>query len=263
MTFQPIVPLTGFAGFAFLQRTLEAQQDAFDQSSVVQRDTDYFLEKIETIDSAEDLINDRRLLSVALGAFDLTDDINNKFFLQKILEEGIIDPDALANKLADTRYQEFAKAFGFGDFDTPNTKLSTFGADIVNRYQTVQFEVAIGTQNDDFRLALNATRSLSDIATDDLSLDGKWFTIMGNAPLRNVFETAFGLPSSFSQLDLDKQVETFKDKANSRFGSNDPEIFADTVVREDLVRLFLLQSEVAALNTQQSSRNIALQLLQA
>jgi len=263
MTFQPIIPLTGYAGFAFLQRTLNTQQIAYNSSASIQQDTDYFLENIGNIDSAEDLINDRRLLTVALGAFDLSDDINNKYFLQKILEEGTLDTDSLANKLADTRYQEFAREFGFGDFSVPNTKLSSFGSEIVERYQTIQFEVAVGQQNDDFRLAMNAVRNLNEIASDDLSIDGKWFSIMGNAPLRSVFETAFGLPTSFSQLDLDQQVSTFKEKAENRFGSEDPSIFAQDSSRDEVVKLFLLQSELNSFSALQSSKTIALQLLQS
>jgi len=103
---------------------------------------------------------------VALGAFGLSDDINNKFFLQKVLEDGTLDPDALSNKLSDNRYQEFTKAFGFGDFDVPNTKISSFGQEMVDRYQTIQFEVAVGQQNDNFRLALNTIRELGEIAND-------------------------------------------------------------------------------------------------
>jgi len=99
MTFQPVVPLSGYAGFAFLERTLETQQQAFNSSASIQRDTEYFLENIEKVETAEALVNDRRLFTVALGAFGLSDDINNKFFLQKVLEDGTLDPDALSNKL--------------------------------------------------------------------------------------------------------------------------------------------------------------------
>lgn len=67
MTFQPVIPYGGMAGWAFLQRTQSAQQEAFDDNPVIQRDTEYFLKNIGKISTAEDLVNDRRLLSVALG----------------------------------------------------------------------------------------------------------------------------------------------------------------------------------------------------
>ena len=76
--FQPIIPTDGLAGWRFLQRTYDTQLDSFARSAPVQRDTDYFAQKIASVTSAEELVADRRLLTVALGAFGLQDDINNR-----------------------------------------------------------------------------------------------------------------------------------------------------------------------------------------
>ena len=40
--------------------------------------------------------------------------------------------------------------------------------------------------------------------------NARWFGMMGNPPLRSVFETAMGLPSSIAQIDLDQQLEQFQ-----------------------------------------------------
>ena len=74
MSFQPVIPLGGYAGWTFLQRTREAQQQAFETSPQLARDVTYFEEKIGGITSAGDLVDDRRLLRVALGAFGLDDE---------------------------------------------------------------------------------------------------------------------------------------------------------------------------------------------
>ena len=103
MSFQPVIPLTGYLGWRFLERTSDAQQDIFAKSQPVQRATDHFREKIGKVNSAADLVNDRQLLSVALGAFGLDADINNRAFIQKVLEDGTLSQDALANRLADNR----------------------------------------------------------------------------------------------------------------------------------------------------------------
>jgi len=42
MSFQPIVPLTGYGGWRFLERTLEPQQAAFAKSQPVQRELSQF-----------------------------------------------------------------------------------------------------------------------------------------------------------------------------------------------------------------------------
>mgnify|MGYP006142551315 FL=1 len=81
--FQPIVPSGGLVGWRFLQRTYESQADNFNQSTQLQRDTEYFRENIASISNAEDLVADRRLLTVALGAFGLDADLGNKFFIKK------------------------------------------------------------------------------------------------------------------------------------------------------------------------------------
>ena len=206
--FQPVVPFGGFSGWSFLNRTLDNQKEAFANSSEISREVDYFKENISKIQTAEDLVADRRLLKVALEAFGLGEDINNKFFIRKVLEDGTSADDALANRLSDKRYLEFSQAFGFGDLPGPNTVLSDFGTKITSAFKERQFETAIGDQNEDFRLALGIERDLTDIAGKDLQEDTLWFTIMGNPPLRKVFETAFNLPQSFGTLDLDKQLET-------------------------------------------------------
>ena len=84
--FRPAVPAAGLPGWAFLSRTASAQQAAHASSSTLQRDTAYFRANIGSIQSAEELVSDRRLLSVALTAFGLEDDLQNRFFIRKILE---------------------------------------------------------------------------------------------------------------------------------------------------------------------------------
>ena len=46
MTFQPIVPFGGYAGWKFLTRTQETQQEAFNNSIGVKRATDAFRERL-------------------------------------------------------------------------------------------------------------------------------------------------------------------------------------------------------------------------
>jgi len=260
--FQPVVPFGGFAGWSFLTRTMDNQKEAYAKSPEVAREVEYFKENISKVQTAEDLVADRTLLKVALEAFGLGDDIDNKFFIRKVLEDGTLTDDALANKLSDKRYLKMSQAFGFGDFSVPSTALSDFGTKITSAFKERDFEAAVGDQNEDFRLAMGIERELSDIAGKDLSEDTLWFTVMGNPPLRKVFETAFNLPTSFGALDLDKQLETFKDKSRSAFGESGIKQFAAAEKQEDLTRLFLLRRDVQALNVDTGGAQIALTLLQ-
>lgn len=262
MNFQPVVPLSGYTGWRFLQRTLETQQVAFKESVPLTRATENFREKIGSIQTAEDLVKDRRLLEVALGAFGLDEDINNKFFIQKILEDGTLADDALANRLADPRYAAFSRTFGFGDFGRPLTSQPSVVNDIIARFESRQFERAVGEQNNDLRLALNLDTAISEVLGNVKTENARWFSLMGNQPLREVFQTAFGLPSQLASIDLDQQLENFQSRAQSIFGTDKVADFADPAMQEKLIRLFLVRSEA---NTASAfgSGNIALSLLQS
>ncbi|MEO1238620.1 MAG: DUF1217 domain-containing protein [Pseudomonadota bacterium] len=229
----------------------------------MQRDVTYFRENIGAVNTAADLVADRRLLTVALGAFGLDDDLPNKAFVQKVLEEGTLERDAFANKLADSRYASLSEAFGF-DLTPPNTALSTFADDIIEAFETRQFEIAVGNQNESMRLALGLGRELEEITARDLSEDALWFTIMGTPPLRAVFEAALNLPTSVGALDIDRQLEIFKSKAAQSFGESGVRQFTDPEKQEELLRRFFVGSELSIGGSSSAIRgSVALSLLQS
>lgn len=242
MTFQPILTGGGFAGWAALKRSLSVQQARLAASPELQRDAAYFRERIGSITTADQLVADRRLLKVSLEAFGLEADLNSRAFIRKVLQDGTLRPDALANKLADKRYAQFSAAFGFGDFSTPRTVLSTFADQILTRQTQRQFEVAVGNRDENMRLALDADRGLAELAARGGSEVAKWFNLMGNPPLRRVIEKALGLPNSVGALDIDRQLSMFRDKAREVFGSDSVSQFADPKRREDAIRNFLVRA---------------------
>lgn len=251
MSFVPALPLTGYAGWAFLKRTAATQQATLNAQPEIKRDEAYFRENIGKIDTAEQLVADRRLLKVALGAFGLEGDINGKAFIRKVLEGGTLKEGALANRLADKQYLKLSAAFGFGDFATPRNKISGFADKILVSYKARQFEAAVGTQNADLRLGLNAEREIAALAAKTTtSNDARWYSVLGNAPLRKVFESALGLPSGFATLDIDKQLEVIKQKSQSQLGTDKIADFGDSAQMEKLLRRFLVKSEAAAYSSQ-------------
>ena len=260
--FQPIIPSNGLSGWAFLQRTYSDQTEYFNQSTELQRDTDYFREKISEVSTAEELVSDRRLLSVALGAFGLDEDIDNKFFIKKMLEEGVVSDDALANRFTDTRYHDLVEAFGFGPSEVTRTGISVFTDDIIAGYQSKQFQVAVGEQDQSFRVALYAKDELSKIASDDGSETQKWFTIMGQPALRKVFEGALGLPSSFGQINIDRQREIFEERSAALLGSGEVAQFSSQQAVDDLITQYLVRSQIDSISVASPS-SIALTLLQS
>lgn len=261
--FQPVIPIGGLGGWRFLQQTYDSQFKAFTQSTQLQRDTDYFRDKIANVETAAQLVADRRLLSVALGAFGLQDDINSKYFIRKILEEGSVNEDALANRFTDPRYKQISQAFGFGPGEYLKVGQPMFAQAIIDRFQKIEFEIAAGRQNQTMRFALYAEREMGGLAADDMSNDAKWFTLMSEPPLRNLFEKALNLPKAFGQIDLDQQLSVFKSRANKEFGSDDLSIFSDPAKVQDLITKFIVRDQISQLNINYSSNAVALTLLRS
>ncbi len=227
-----------------MQRTQETQLAAFSSSAVLNREVEYFKANISKITSAEELVKDFTLLKVALGAFGLEEKVADKFFMKKVLEEGSEDSEAFALRLTDTRYREFAEAFGFGNESGSNLQLSDFGSRITDQYKILQFEKAVGESDSSMRLALTLERDIGDLANDDAAGTTAWFLLMGNPPLREVFETAFGLPKSVGQLDIDRQREIFQEANDRLFGSTSMDVFKDPENIDKLLRNFFAREQI-------------------
>lgn len=262
MSFTPIIPFGGYAGWSFLERTMEKQQAAFEAAPALQRDTEYFAENIGKVQTAEDLVGDYRLMKVALGAFGLDGDMGNHAFIKRVLEEGSLNERSFANGLVDKSYLALTKAFGF-DLGTPNTQLSDFADGIIEKYNTMQFEIAVGEQSTDMRLALALDRDLEKIVSSNNSADGKWFSVLGDESLLTVFQTALNIPKEASMLGLDVQLGILRDSAAATFGDSEIDQFADPERFDELNRLFLVRSQINEMSSGLSSGAIALTLLQS
>ncbi|MEL6366283.1 MAG: DUF1217 domain-containing protein [Pseudomonadota bacterium] len=237
--FQPVIPASGFLGLQVLRGTYDRQFEAFSNSAEIQRNVDYFRENAGSFLTAEDLVNDRRALEVTLGAFGLGSEIDKKALIQKLIEEGTSDPEALANRFADTRFREFVDGVGYLEGAGFNFVIEEKREEIIDRYTLLQFEEAVGAVDDDIRLALNFEREIQEIAGRDSSDETKWLLALGSGPIRSVLDTAFNLPSQFAQIDIDQQVEVYREKAQDLFGADTADIFQDPANVETVVRRFM------------------------
>lgn len=260
MSFQPVLPLSGYAGWRLLERTMERQRASHDQTPQIQKDVDYFAAKIGSVRTPEDLVSDYRLLKVALGAFGLEEAINGKALIKKVLTDGTTEKTALANRLSDKRWHALAKAFALDGTGSPGTASEGFAKKITEQFRTRSFETAVGNLDENMGLALSLNREIGALASETMSENAKWFSILGSKSLRAVFDGAFGLPQQFASVDLDRQLAVYKDKAQAMFGSNSASQFKDAESREKLIKTFLVRSEISAGSTY-SSGQIALTLL--
>jgi hypothetical protein len=238
MSFAPALPLGGFAGWRFLERTEAGQRAALARDPRLAREVAAFRARIGSIATPEALLADRTLLGVALGAFGLEGEIGKTAFLRKLLAEGTENPQAFANRLVDRRYHEFARAFGFGDSLGPATARPGFADRIAAAYLDRSFEVAVGAQQEGLRIALAYRRDIGRLA-DAATATTAWFRILGDRPVRTLLATALGLPEAAARLPVEKQAGLLAERARRLLGAAGPADLARPETVEAAIRRFL------------------------
>lgn len=257
MTYNVQLGSGGYLGWKILERTADRQRAAFEKSTEIQSSRDYFAKNITKVENVDDLVSDYKLLKVALRAFGLDGDIRNRAFIKKVMEADQDDKKSIVNRLTDKRYLELNQAFKFG------SKASSQKVDVQavsTLYLTRSFEKSIGESHEELELALNAQRELPRLVSSDSSENTKWYSILSSTALRTVFEGAFGLPDSFSQLPVDRQLQEIKSRAERMIGTSDPAALAKAENMEKLIKRYLILSQTD--QTSPSSRfSTALTLL--
>lgn len=172
----------------------------------VKANADYYKANAASVTSVDDLLKNRKLLTVALGAYGLESQVNSKALLRKLLSEDPSASTSLANRMADTRYQNFAKAFaslredgGAAIGDAQNIDA------VVSAYQETQYEKAVGRNDTAARQALYFTR-VAPKAT------GSIYQVLTDSTLSTVVREAYGLPKETAALDVKQQVRQLQAK---------------------------------------------------
>lgn len=245
MGFAPIIPASGLPGYRLLTATETTQRAVFDRQPEIRRDVEYFAERIGAVRSAADLVADRRLLTVALGAFGMDEEIDKRAFLRRVLEEGSERQDAFANRFVDPRYARLARAFGFGDAGGARVSEPGFVAGVTGAYKERQFEIAVGDQSETMRLALNFRREIATYANANDPEGTAWFSLMGDQPTRQVMEGALGLPSGIGSLDIDRQRDEFRAASAKTFGDRSLAVFRDPETVDAAIRRFIARASAA------------------
>jgi hypothetical protein len=96
-----------------IENNLARYQKMVASEPAVKTATDYYAANIGKVKSISDLVGNYRLLSYALTAYGLGDQVNNKALVTKVLQGGVTSSHALANTLSNPNWAKFAKAFDF------------------------------------------------------------------------------------------------------------------------------------------------------
>lgn len=188
----------------------------------LQAQVKYFKENIVKIKSVDEFMAATDLYSIAVKAYGLTDRMNDTAFMRQILEEGVSDPDSLANRQTDSKFVEFASAFNFADRGAGATTYRPAVEGTTESYMRQTLEENAGQQNDGVRLALYFQRKAASLTST--------FQILGDKALAEVVRTALGLPDAFASADVDRQVAAIENRLDIA-DLKDPEKLASFISR--------------------------------
>ena len=227
-----------------------------------ERFVDVVLSNAGDIKEPVDLFSDFKLLIATTNFFDMPLGSSATRYAQRLLEADKSDPQSLVNLVKDERYLPFVKAFDFQPVAEAPTYPPGFAEKLTANYSERQFEIEVGNSDSSMRVALALERELGTVIETGTTEDSRWFGIMASPALRSVFETTFGLPSSFGTLDIDQQLSELKTRSERQFGTTDVADFNTPEQLDSLRQTYLLQqNSVQSFGSGSSSDGLALALL--
>lgn len=174
-----------------IQNNLARYQKMVANEPSVKTATAYYAANIGSVKSIKDLVGNYRLLSYALTAYGLGDQVNNKALVTKVLEGGVTNsdgsnnPKALANTLANANWAKFAKAFDFLGSGASSVTSSTAVATTEAAYTEQTLETQQGKQDVGVQLALYFQRVAPTIKSA--------YSVLGDKNLLEAFQTIYGV----------------------------------------------------------------------
>ncbi len=134
----------------------------------------YFNANIGKVKTVSDLVNNYRLLSYATQAFGLGDQTNAKALLTKVLTSDLTSSTSVANKLNDSRYTAFARAFNFdtkGNIKSPlQTGAQQSATEALFAAKTNLGATAAAAATKSFETAISAITSVSQLEKNPAAL---------------------------------------------------------------------------------------------
>jgi hypothetical protein len=172
--------------FLAVSQNLTRYQAMTAAEPAVKTATAYYEANIGSIKSVSDLVGNYRLLSYALNAYGLGDQINSTGLITKVLEGGVSNPKSLANTLPNSNWKAFAAAFNFVDSGAAPPSSTSAVATTTGDYVEQQLESDQGDQDVGVQLALYFQRVAPTVTNE--------YGILADPNLLQVAATIMGLP---------------------------------------------------------------------
>jgi Protein of unknown function (DUF1217) len=183
--------------FLAVSQNLSRYQTMTAAEPAVKTASAYYEANIGSVQSIQDLVGNYRLLSYALNAYGLGDQINAKGLITKVLEGGVSNPKSLANTLPNSQWKAFAAAFNFVDSGATPPSSASAVQTTTSDYVEQQLESDQGDQDVGVQLALYFQRVAPTVTSE--------YGILADPNLLQVAATIMGLPPS-AAADLQPQT---------------------------------------------------------
>ncbi|MDA9504085.1 hypothetical protein XI09_04760 [Bradyrhizobium sp. CCBAU 11386] len=188
---------------AVLKQASPEQQKAVREQA--QKDATSYQEAIASIDSASELLANRKMVDFILVAKGLDPKKVSTDYLKKIFASDLNNPKSFANTQSDPRFAEIASSFNF-DSKGNVARLAMMGPQKQDQFRDTQanyleqsLEQQQGDTNPGVRLALYFKRKAGEITSA--------YDILADKALSEVFRTTFNLPDSMAAMPIDQQAK--------------------------------------------------------
>ncbi|MDH7801838.1 hypothetical protein P3T31_001861 [Rhizobium sp. AN70] len=199
-----------------------------------QKEVTYYREKMETLETVDQLLADRRLLDFMLVAERIDPKSVTTDYLKKIFKSDLKDAKSFANTEKDARFRALAGSF---NFDAKGNIAAKAGQGVQNtrslmetrdKYVRQTLEQRAGEENSGVRLALYFKRMAGGISNP--------YDILADKALAEFTRTALGIPAETANSKVDAQAKMIEKKLKIK-DLQDPKKV------EKLVNRFLLTFE--------------------
>ena len=188
--------------FLAIERNLARYQSMTAAEPAVKTASAYYKANIGKVTSIDQFVGNYRLLSYALNAYGLGDQINSTALIKKVLAGGVANPKALANTLPNPAWKKFAAAFNFGATGAAAPSSSASVSTTTTGYVEQQLESDQGRADPGVQLALYFERVAPTVTSS--------YGILGDQNLLETVQTIFGLSPTANASQIDAEAAAVK-----------------------------------------------------
>lgn len=180
----------------------------FRERKDIQKEIEYFKENIGSLKSVDELFESQnyRLLKFVLSAYDMESEAQYPGKIRKILESDLSDPESLANRFKDPRFQQLTKDLSLSVMGLTRLQLGSTIQDITTRYERVSYEKNLDEQAPGVRAAIEFNRRIKDVTLT--------VQLLGDTVLREVVTVANNIPKEIAYQEVESQVTAVERKVD-------------------------------------------------